>query len=181
MYIANKQRGVSLIEALVAMLIFAFGLLGLAGVQMRAMAEAKTSNARGVAIRLIDDLNERMQVNRAGVRANAYALDWGATPEDQDCMEEPCDSAKQAQADLYQWKNHVISQLQNGDARVFQVPGDIRQIGVMIAWSVNEGKANADSAVSAEYTDVFKTNNTDADVSCPSKSICHLVYLQPWG
>lgn len=179
--LAIKQQGISLIEALVAILIFAFGLLGLVGVQMRAMTEARTSNARGIAIRLTDDLNERMQLNRDGVRNNLYNLNWGALPVAVNCKVINCTPAQQAQSDLAEWKANVTAQLQVGNARVFQVPTDVRQIGVMIAWSANEGKANASSGVSTSYTDIFKVQNAAAGVTCPSNSICHLVYLQPWG
>lgn len=177
-----KQRGSTMIEALVALLILAFGLLGLAGVQMRAMAEARTSMGRGVAVRLIEDLNERMQINREGVLSGRYNLAWGTTPGAVDCSATACTTTQQAQSDLNLWKTNVTAQLQNGNAMVFRNPADTRQIGVMIAWTANEGKANATTALNeAKYTTPFVVTGSVAAATCPANSICHLVYVQPWG
>lgn len=178
----SKQTGVGLIEALVALLILSFGLLGLAGVQMRAMAETRTAVSRGLAIRLTDDLNERMQVNRQGVLSARYNLAWGTTPAAVDCGAIACTAAQQAQSDLATWKRNVAAQLQGGNAMVFQTPADPRQVGVMLAWRANEGKANSTSNLSdASYTAPFTVTGTSAAATCPANSICHLVYLQPWG
>ena len=57
----NKhQRGIALIESLVAIVITALGILGILGVQMRTLADTSTTVRRAQAIRLIEDLGERM-------------------------------------------------------------------------------------------------------------------------
>ena len=47
----HRQRGTSLIEALVALLVLALGVMGMAAVQTRTLATARTTNLRAVAIR----------------------------------------------------------------------------------------------------------------------------------
>jgi type IV pilus assembly protein PilV len=61
----NAQRGVSLIEVMVAILIAALGLLGLAGLQARAMTSEFESYQRSQALVLAMDMAERMRMNRA--------------------------------------------------------------------------------------------------------------------
>ena len=49
------QRGISLIESLVAIVVMALGILGILGVQMRTLADTQTGVRRAHAIRLIED------------------------------------------------------------------------------------------------------------------------------
>src|SRR6218665_2182419 len=79
---ASNQRGVSLIEALVALLVLALGIMGMAGIQTRTLVESRTTNARAFAVQLADDLLDRMQAN-AAIRINPpitspYLAAWGA-------------------------------------------------------------------------------------------------------
>ena len=57
---ARHQRGLSLIESLVALLVLALGIMGLAGVQARMVTETRISNSRAMAVSLIDDLTKRI-------------------------------------------------------------------------------------------------------------------------
>ena len=57
------QRGVTLIESLVAIVVMALGILGILGVQMRTLTDTQTSVRRAQAIRLIEDMGERMKAN----------------------------------------------------------------------------------------------------------------------
>ena len=179
----NKQGGVTLIEALIAMVILAVGVLGLAGVQARQLVETRTANSRSIAVRLIDDLNERMQLNTAGVRAGNYALTLGSVPATSNCSTAACTPAQLASFDIAQWRANVASLLPNGNAAVFRNVTDTRQIGVLVAWNANEGKANSTSALAdTAYTDLFVVGDAAtaaAGANCPANFICHLVYLQP--
>jgi len=61
----SRQRGAMLFEALIAILVYAFGLLGFAGMQARATAAEFESYQRSQALVLIEDLVSRMNANRA--------------------------------------------------------------------------------------------------------------------
>jgi len=71
-------RGVSLIEVLVAMTIFAFGVLGMLGMQARAITFFSDSKNRTDAALLSDALINDIWVNRANMANYAYA--GGAAP-----------------------------------------------------------------------------------------------------
>ena len=60
----NKpQRGITLIESLVAIVVMALGILGILGIQMRTLSDTQNGVRRAQAIRLIENLSERKKVN----------------------------------------------------------------------------------------------------------------------
>lgn len=176
---AKLQRGLSLIESLVALLVLALGIMGLAGVQTRMLAETRTTNSRAIAVGLIDDLINRMLLNRDRVVLNnGYNLAWGLPAAGPDCSAGLCSDIQLAQSDLFVWRTALARLLPGGDARVYQLPiADGTQFGIMIAWPANEGKvADVDSAT---YSAQFAVNSGDGTVACPTGSICHVVFVRP--
>jgi len=63
---SHRQRGISLIEVLISLVIAAFGLLGLAGMQTRSLSMQIDSETRRVAAGLIEQLRERVAGNQEG-------------------------------------------------------------------------------------------------------------------
>lgn len=61
----KKQMGASLIEAMVAVLIVGFGLLGVGAMQSRAIAMNQSAHYRGIAADLAADLAERVRALRS--------------------------------------------------------------------------------------------------------------------
>ena len=176
---AKRQRGLSLIESLVALLVLALGIMGLAGMQTRMLTETRTTNSRAIAVGLIDDLINRMLLNRDRVVLNnGYNLPWGLPAAGPDCTAMLCTDVQLAQSDLYAWRKELAKLLPGGDARVYQVlPADGTQLGIMVAWPANEGKvADVDTAA---YSAPFVVVSGDGAVVCPPGSICHLVFVRP--
>jgi type IV pilus assembly protein PilV len=176
----SRQRGISLMESLIALVVLALGIMGLAGVQTRVLAESRTANYRAIAIGLIDDLNNRLLLNRNAALSSPtpYALNWGtpAAPPT-DCTASQCSGIDLAKFDLDQWHALVAASLPGGSAAVFLSPTDARQIGIAIAWNTNEGKA-ADTDTT-KYTSPFAVTAAANGVACPANSICHFAYVQP--
>ncbi|HUD25123.1 MAG TPA: type IV pilus modification protein PilV [Burkholderiaceae bacterium] len=67
------MRGMSLIEVLVAMTIFAFGILGLLGMHARALSGFSDAKYRTDAALLTDGLINNIWVNRTAIGSYAYA------------------------------------------------------------------------------------------------------------
>jgi type IV pilus assembly protein PilV len=65
-------RGAGLVEALIALLILAFGVLGVAGLQMAALRDSQSSVERSQATLMSYSILDAMRANRAGVFANSY-------------------------------------------------------------------------------------------------------------
>lgn len=192
-YKDSSQRGVSLIEALVALLVLALGIMGMAGIQTRTLVESRTTNSRALAVQLADDLLDRMQAN-SPVRinppaVNPYVTAWGvqaAAPAD--CFTEACNGAQLAAFDLVQWKASLGRVLPGGDARVFQSTTDNAQFGVLIGWTETQAKnqGEAAGAQATLFTDAVAIRDAAnavgtgvAGIDCPAGLICHLVYIRP--
>jgi len=93
------QRGTTLVEVLVTMLMIAFGLLGLGGLQMRLQLSDMESYQRAQALALLEDMANRIAVNRA--LAATYVT--GASSPLGTGMTCPATSATVQQTDTAQW------------------------------------------------------------------------------
>lgn len=72
----RRQRGFTLLEALIAMLITAFGLLGLAGMQLQMSRNADVAKQRGEATRLAQEQVEALRSFTAIASAPGHANVW---------------------------------------------------------------------------------------------------------
>lgn len=68
---AFRQRGASMIEVLVTIVIIAFGLLGMAGLQSRLQVSEMEAYQRAQALVLLNDMASRISTNRSA--AASYA------------------------------------------------------------------------------------------------------------
>ena len=183
------QRGISLIESLVAIVVMALGILGILGVQMRTLADTQTGVRRAHAIRLIEDLSERIksQPNALG-NLGSYTRTWdsaGALDTTIDCKTNACTPAKVATYDLNRWMESVRAAMPLGDAAVFlpkdNSATDPRQLGVMISWRESEAKGKtADDTDNKKAVFTVSTKNAaDESIACPADRICHLQFISP--
>jgi len=104
-----RQRGLSMIEILVSVLILSIGLLGIAGLQGTSLNSTRSASLRTQAIILSQDILESMRVNRDEAlidgNTNKYVIDYTgtlATP-DADCMVGTCSPAELAETDMFNW------------------------------------------------------------------------------
>jgi type IV pilus assembly protein PilV len=73
-YLANRQSGFSMIEVLVAVLILAIGLLGVAAIQTTALKNNNSALQRSQATMLAYFMMDAMRANRSKVPLNEYDL-----------------------------------------------------------------------------------------------------------
>jgi len=69
----KAQKGFTLVEVLVTIVVVSIGLLGLAGLQINGLRANMSSETRSKATLLANDIVERMRANLVGVDANAYS------------------------------------------------------------------------------------------------------------
>ena len=186
---ARHQHGISLIESLVAIVVMALGILGILGVQMRTLTDTSTTVRRAQAIRLIEDLSERMRVSpNALLSIKDYESGYdekGSALTASDCANTACTPAQQAKYDLKQWKTTVEQTLPGGQASIFLAPGETaeanrRQLGVIIAWRENERAGTKTDDIDASKfraADGTFTSGTDTTNACPADKTCHLQYI----
>jgi len=96
----SRQAGALLIEVLIAILICAFGLLGFAGMQARAVSTDFESLQRSEALVLIEDMVSRINANRAHADDYVSALVGDGPIVD-------CTGATGAALDLCEWSNMI--------------------------------------------------------------------------
>jgi len=80
-----SSRGFTLLEVLIAIVILAVGLLGLALLQMKSLNNQLEAYQRAQALLLLEDMSNRIRVNSAAARAGEYTdgSDYGLTPQTQ--------------------------------------------------------------------------------------------------
>ena len=120
------QAGVSMIELLVALLIFSFGMLGLAGLQLRTLSYGQSSLFRTQATALADDVFDRMRAKRTGA-VNGL---WDVTA-----------TGTSTNDDLNEWRREVAALLPEGQASI-QRDATSSRITVTISWVDSPDKAD---------------------------------------
>lgn len=95
------QRGVTLLEVLISIVVLSVGLLGYAGLQMHSLMNNTSALQRSQATMLTYDIVDRMRANRPNLASYSVAL-----------------SASGSHPDVIAWKNNVAETLPDGDASV---------------------------------------------------------------
>jgi type IV pilus assembly protein PilV len=73
----NRQRGVGIVEILVAVLVLSIGLLGLAGLQLRTLRNNQSALERGVAVVETHAIADAMRADRTNATNGLFDLDLG--------------------------------------------------------------------------------------------------------
>ncbi len=175
----HLQKGISLLESLVAIIVLSLGLLGILGAQMRTLTNTQDSARRLQAIRLIEDLSERIKVQPDAIgQASLYVTDdWIDTthnleevlPDTADCLNTACTPVEFAHFDKKRWIENIAQSLPLAQLNVFPT-SDSKQLGVMLAWRSNENNITAAS-------ELLPPPAANAEVACPDDRTCHLQYI----
>lgn len=143
-----NQRGLSMIEVLVALAIVAFGMLGLLGLQARALSVQKDAFHRRQAAELVAQLAERLRANHLAFLAGRYALSFDAStdaPSSVPACAAPCTSAQVAARDLDEWRIELRRRIPGAAAYLQWDAASRSGIAVSVAWP--EPNAAAGDAV----------------------------------
>ena len=160
----KRALGMALLEALVALLVLAFGLLDLLWMHQQALAQQRQQLMRSVAAGIAEDVAERMTLN-APQRAS-YAKAWGnATSAATDCTAVACSRQDLVAWDVQQLQRHVQSQLPEGDAAVFVLPSTTNGWGIVIAWR--------------DANETYRTDGTSGSPPCPTQMSCWRLFFTP--
>ena len=131
----KKQSAFTLLEVMIAMVIFAIGLLGIAGLQAAAMSNNQISFSRTIAIQSAYDMADRVRNNRG---VNYAAVVGSAAP---NCMTSNCTENEMASFDRYEWEQSMGS----GDSslKLINAVGFISLTGttytISVAWDETKG------------------------------------------
>ncbi len=102
----RRERGVTMIEVLITIVVVATGLLGVAGMQILGMRATNDAHQQTLATQLAQDIMERVRTNRVGADGGFYSsitLTTSSTITDPDCVANICTAAELAAHDQAQW------------------------------------------------------------------------------
>lgn len=114
----SRQRGVSLIEVMMAVLIFSIGLIGLAGLMIVATRSNQAGYMRTQVTYLAHNMADRMSANPIGVWSGDYNSASYPVSTTQDCSA-ACTPAQVAKYDQQMWSSQLRTFLPPGaDAKI---------------------------------------------------------------
>jgi len=120
----RNQKGFSMIEVLVTIVIVSFGLLGIAGIIVNSLKSTHSSYARTQATILSNDIIDRMRANRttAETTNSPYNLAIGTD----------ASGTSIPATDLAEWRATLASTLPSGTGSVAVVSG---KVTVTVQWN----------------------------------------------
>lgn len=134
---SRQQRGFTLVEVLVALVILSIGLLGLAGLQLSSLQASQQAYLRSQATVMGQDIIERMRANRDAALNGEYDIAMADGP--------PA-GADIAANDLNDWLTALGTSLPDGDGEIeFNAVTGV--VTVRVAWTerVRDPEATADT------------------------------------
>lgn len=160
MPLPRLQRGVSLIEAMVAVLVFSLGMVGLALLQMRGAQFTRESGSRSVAIALARSLADSMRANPQGALpqngTSAYLYDGKTTYTTSDCNSTDLGSpAAIAKRDLACWRlaiDRSLPAVSGGTPATVTRDASLGTLVITVSWAGVADDASSSSAQSYSFS-----------------------------
>ncbi len=99
------QRGVTLVEAMIALLVVSIGLLGIASLQLTAMSQNTSALNHSQAVWIAYNMSDRIRANISEFQ-NYHGIDTD-TGYSQDCVNSACSTDQMVTADAADWTTMV--------------------------------------------------------------------------
>lgn len=143
---AVRQRGASLIEVLITLVLVAIVLIGMMSLQAASLRYRSGASVRYTIVDAATDLSERIRANTSGLAegvpegTNAYldalAVQPPAAPA-KDCSRVTCDGAEYAAWDVSQWWRALSAQLPGAGVAAWTSPAVAAPAGTVPAGFVS--------------------------------------------
>jgi type IV pilus assembly protein PilV len=138
---ARHQRGATLIEILISVLLLSFGILAVVGMQAYSIAAQRNASNRAIASMLANEFAEIVRLNPTAFNGGAYdvaLMPTAAMPDlaANNCVYPNCTTpALLASTDLNLFQRRVRFQLPQGGVELARVVGTPNQAHLWILWS----------------------------------------------
>lgn len=124
----NGQRGVGLIEVLIALLVLSFGMLGLAGLQMWSLRYNQSAMERGMAVVQTHSIVDAMRADRAAALSDDFDIGLDDTAPS---------GATFPEVSLRTWRASLVAAL--GPAATGEVACDGAACQIRVRWDDQRG------------------------------------------
>ena len=132
----QSSQGFSLIEVMIAIFVFATGILGVAGLQMKSLSMLSNSHSVNIAMYAANDMADRMRANPVAVFDGFYDAITGE--EDNPMCSVICTSGQLAQFDAYAVMQSLTGQLPEPTLSVENIGNNV--FTILITWTERIGK-----------------------------------------
>ena len=122
--IYRRQRGETLLEVLISVLVFSFGLVGLASLQISTMQKGRETTEHNIAMQLAGELVEQVRANPRGLELGWYLEP--TKPLSSGCDAADCTLRSFTNTGLSYWQASINARLPGAQAQVCRdsSPGD---------------------------------------------------------
>ena len=155
----GTQRGFSMIEVLISLVLIAVTMLGQAGLQANALRFSKSGSLRMQAVFLSNEMAERMEGNKAGAIAGNYVIGSASSTvltSATDCMSAPCSSSVLAAYDHAAWTTRVSAVLPSATWQITQTTtGNPSTYSVVITWQDRRADSTRTTYSTTGTTETF--------------------------
>lgn len=172
---SRRQRGVGLIEVLIAVLVFALGVLGMASMQVNAKRTSYDALQRSLATSLARDIVERMRSNPSpgalAIFGAVNNLGGGSIANEPapNCSTSACTPQELAAHDIWEWEQALDGAAeQSGDANAGGlvspracITHNAGVVTVAIAWRGYAGQVNPTGSTCGEGLGLYGTNEVE--------------------
>jgi type IV pilus assembly protein PilV len=143
----NRQRGVTIVEGLVALVILSVGMLGIASLYVTSLKTGRTALLRTQAVNLVNDMIDSIRANGTA-RATYRLANRAAVPSNPvDCGQDGvCTRDQIAQQDLKTWVAAVVEALPGAETSIAYTPSaaGVPDIYVVrVRWQESGGESYA--------------------------------------
>ena len=145
-----NQKGLSLIEVMIALAVFSFGLLALAALMASGLKYNTSALHRSYATSQAYDMADRMRANRLGLDAGYYN-DLSESDTDPDCIESGCTPEQMAHYDTWQWNTDNARLLPEGAGTVSLKSSDSGIYTITVSWNDDRDPDTAPDSFVSEF------------------------------
>ncbi len=152
----KNSHGFTLLEVMIALVIFSVGLLGLAGLQSRGLQSNTVAQFRTLAVIEAYDMADRIRANPVGIADGNYDnLNNPAPAAGADCLNVACTPQQIADLDYFEWINQLQQSLPSGHG-IVAGNGAGSQFTVTVMWDEERTGATGTSC----------SGNPNVDLKC---------------